>query len=572
MKPQLLVMFVALSLVAGAVGAAPSAARVSACDRTDAAVFYTTDTARLATELGKFAASCTDYYLSITPGANGPRGGGPITAIRTQGSRFHAMAEIRPVSWATYADANGGWYAAGVHVRQLMAAAGYDASLGDTWAVNEAGEPSGVAMNVDVIKGNGTARQDLQDFVRGLYTGDGTTEAGLVFAADPGQVTTDIGPYAQDLRSWYSDAPFWEDMSRYVRFWAQETYADARAVGVPGSGLAERSAYLNDYFLHASVAAEAGGAGTAAAQAFFANAYTPVANAAFRSPGPDPTTGIGFGYTDIGLPGMLAFVSTQTYALRLSTPARFGFAAVPITGTFTAAEILSIDDRIGASIQGSQSDASGACGGSCAFDVAGARFNGAWAELADSTPPTVVAHVAGPAGNAGWYVGDVAVTWDVSDSDSPVWSTGGCDAATITADTAGVTFTCTATSYGGTTKSSITVKRDATPPAASCLASPSTLWPPNGKLVPIAVTVDVTDATSGPGGFALTAVTASSGDPVSDIVGFDLGTPDVAGLLRAQRDGTDVQRTYALTYTAYDIAGNGTPCTATVSVPHDEGA
>jgi hypothetical protein len=571
MKPQLLVMLLALALAAA--GAAPSAARISGCDRTDAVVFYSTDTVRLATELGKLAAPCTDYYLSITPGANGPRGGPPIVAIRAQGPRFHAMAEIRPAAWAAYAAADGGWYAAGVHVRQLMAAAGYDASLGDTWAINEAGEPSGTQMNVDVIKGNGTARQDLQDFAQGLYTGDGTAEAGLVFAADPGQVTTNLGPYAQDLRGWYSDAPFWEDMSRYVRFWAQETYADARAVGVPGSGLAERSAYLNDYFLHGGVAAGAGGDDTAAAQAFFANAYTPVANAAFRSPGPDPATGIGFGYTDIGLPGMLAFVSTQTYALRLSTPDRFGFAAVPVPGTFTAAEILAIDDRIGASIQDSQSDAGGACGGAvCDFAVDGAQFNGAWAELADSTSPTVVPHVAGPVGRAGWYVGDVVVTWEVSDSDSPVWSTAGCDAATITSDTAGATFTCTATSYGGTTTRSITVKRDATPPTATCVASPPTLWPPTGKLVPVDVAVDVTDATSGPGGFELTGVAASSGDPATDIAEFDLGTPDVAGLLRAERGGTDAERTYTLTYTAYDVAGNGTPCPATVVVPHDEGA
>ena len=113
-----------------------------------------------------------------------------------------------------------------------MALAGYDASLGDSWAINEVGAPTTAQMGIDVLRNVGTARQDLRDFVRGLHTGSGTPSAGLVFAADPLQVTDDLAAYKQELLSWYRDAPFWDEIGRYVRFWAQETYADARGWGV----------------------------------------------------------------------------------------------------------------------------------------------------------------------------------------------------------------------------------------------------------------------------------------------------------------------------------------------------
>ena len=56
--------------------------------------------------------------------------------------------------------------------------------------------------------------------------------------------------YEQELKSWYADSTFWNAIAPYVHFWAQETYADTRKWGVPSSALAERVAYLDDYFLH----------------------------------------------------------------------------------------------------------------------------------------------------------------------------------------------------------------------------------------------------------------------------------------------------------------------------------
>jgi hypothetical protein len=187
----------------------------------------------------------------------------------------------------------------------------------------------------------------------------------------------------------------------------------------------------------------------------------------------------------------------------------------------------------------------------------------------DPTPPVIVPHVAGVLGASGWYVGDVTVTWDVTDPQSPVSATHGCDTTVVSTDTPGLTLTCTATSEGGTSSAGVKVKRDATPPTVICDPAPSSLWPPNGKLVPVTVAVKVADTTSGVAGLSLTSATTSTGDATDDIVGFDLGKPDVSGFLRAERPGTG-DRVYELTYTALDAAGNAADCVATVTVPHDQ--
>jgi hypothetical protein len=549
-------------------GAAAPSATVDPCRQTDV-VFYTTDTVRLATELSKFGSPCADYYLSVTPNATGgPRGGAPITTIRSLGPRFHALTEVRLSVWASYA-ATHGWYAAGVEVRRLMAAAGYDTALGDSWAINEVGSPTTAQMGIDVLRNVGTARQDLRDFVRGLHTGSGSPSAGLVFAADPLQVTTSLSQHKQELLRWYDDAPFWEDMSQYVKFWAQETYADARTWGVDGSTLAERSAYLRDYLEHGSRLAAAGGTATATAAAFFDQAYVPLANASFRWGLPNLETGIGFGYTEIELAAMQSFVSAQTYAQRTAGRDRLGYAFVPRNAV--AVETLAIADSLAAAIQASQSEPAGACradGASCLAIVAGAQFTDAWKTFTDVTAPAIVAHVAGPIGSADWYIGDATVTWEVGDAQSSILAEAGCENTVVAADTSGVTFICTATSHGGSASASVTVKRDATPPNVTCQATRTVLWPPNRQLVPIDLAVTVTDATAGAAGFTLTA--ASGGDTDDDLADFDVGTPDVSGSVRAERAGNEGDREYVLVYTGHDAAGNTRRCAEHIVVPHDQ--
>ena len=105
------------------------------------AVFYTaTDWRRLATKLAGNASACAQYYISVPPlsADKTQERSDEAWRIRALGSNFHALAEINMSAWATWVADNGGtWYSAGVEARRRMAAAGYDVSLGDTWAVNE---------------------------------------------------------------------------------------------------------------------------------------------------------------------------------------------------------------------------------------------------------------------------------------------------------------------------------------------------------------------------------------------------------------------------------------------------
>lgn len=118
-------------------------------------------------------------------------------------------------------------------------------------------------------------------------------------------------------------------------------------------------------------------------------------------------------------------------------------------------------------------------------------------EQPDSTPPLIAASVTGAAGDNGWYVGDVQVSWSVTDAESAIGATTGCETRTVVSDTGGVSFTCSATSDGGTATSSVVIKRDATPPAlqfgAKTPAADASGW--NSGDVSIAFTVS--DALSG---------------------------------------------------------------------------
>ena len=86
----------------------------------------------------------------------------------------------------------------------------------------------------------------------------------------------------------------------------------------------------------------------------------------------------------------------------------------------------------------------------------------------DSSAPLITPTVTGSLGNDNWYTSNVEVSWSVTDPESAVSTSTGCENTSVTADTTGVTFTCTATSGGGSANQSVTIKRDATAPSVSC--------------------------------------------------------------------------------------------------------
>jgi hypothetical protein len=95
---------------------------------------------------------------------------------------------------------------------------------------------------------------------------------------------------------------------------------------------------------------------------------------------------------------------------------------------------------------------------------------------ADTTAPSIsyVLNPASPDGNNGWYKSDVTLTWTVSEPQSPASLVKtGCVDQSVTADQAETTYSCSATSAGGSAGPvEVKIKRDATEPTISGSASP----------------------------------------------------------------------------------------------------
>jgi hypothetical protein len=357
-------------------------------------IFYAeTDWRRLATTLAANASGCAQYYISVPPLSDNKTQERSDEAwrIRALGSNFHALAEINMPAWATWVAGGGGsWYQAGVAARQSMAAAGFDVSQGDTWAVNE--------FSSAVRLGSGTARQDARDFVHGLYDGDGTvpTARGVVWTVGMGQGTTNPTTYKTNLENWLQDSAFWSDMNLYVSDWSQEVYGDFRNYGVAGSTLATRRGYLNNYLQHVLVLADAGPDTVATARSYLQTAYAPLANAAWAYTS-------GYGWTSIPYDRMENYVSAQTYAMRNfsanngQAQDHWGFAWAPtnslgLSSTDYRTQTAAILARLAAAIHDSAQPldptdpGSGACGPLgqniwCNGQIDGARFNNAWKTL-----------------------------------------------------------------------------------------------------------------------------------------------------------------------------------------------
>ncbi len=362
-----------------------SATTVTPCRATELVFYAARDWLRLAPKLAERASPCADYYISVPPLVSDKANPRPNQAhrIRALGPRFHAMAEIHWATWQRWVrDTGRTWFDAGVEARRRMAAAGYDVERGDTWAVNEF--PSSVRRDL------GTAREDARTFVSGLYEGDGRPAQGAVFVIGVMHGTKDASAYKATMKSWLSDAPFWLDMQRTVRFWAQEVYGDVRRWGVPGAAPEARREYLNDFLQHAAKLGAVAPNPFGAARAFLSYAHTPIGNAGWQWPA-------GLGWTMVSGDQMRHFVSSQTYAFRNFAatrpgPDRFGFAWAPNneTGLSNAAFVSQTGqllDRLGTALRDSSSEwrldpgihACAALGLDwCRADVEGATFTHAW--------------------------------------------------------------------------------------------------------------------------------------------------------------------------------------------------
>jgi glycosidase len=116
---------------------------------------------------------------------------------------------------------------------------------------------------------------------------------------------------------------------------------------------------------------------------------------------------------------------------------------------------------------------------------------------------------------------------------------------------------------------------DLTPPAVSVLANPSSLWPPNGMMIPVTVSGTITDGLSGinPSTAAFVVVDEYGGIQPSGPVSLGPGgSYSFTISLQASRKGNDRDgRQYTITVSAEDFAGNLGSAATTVTVPHDQG-
>ena len=179
-----------------------------------------------------------------------------------------------------------------------MAAAGFDAAAGDTWAMNE--------LSSAVRTGAGNARRNALDFLHGLAS-DGTK--GVVFAAGVGQGGTNLTPYKVNLQDWLQDGGFWSEAAAYVSDFAQENYGDIRTYAVGGSTPAQRRDAMAQYLGHELALANAGPGATASARALLNTTYVSFGNAAWA-------WASAYGWTAAPSDTMQDFVSGQIDAAR----------------------------------------------------------------------------------------------------------------------------------------------------------------------------------------------------------------------------------------------------------------
>jgi hypothetical protein len=208
----------------------------------------------------------------------------------------------------------------------------------------------------------------------------------------------------------------------------------------------------------------------------------------------------------------------------------------------------------------------------------------------DTTPPTTQVSASPAANAAGWDNSNVTLQFVATDNP------GGSGVKSITVSTSGAqtgktvftgsTAAVSITTEGTTTVTyfamdnagnqevakSLIIQLDKTTPAVAGLPVNCSLWPPNGTMVTVG-TVSATDSLSGLATFNVSVTSNEPADPNEgpDIVitGTAPGPQTIA--LRAERLGTGTGRTYTITATASDIAGNVTTQNAACIVPHDQG-
>ena len=109
---------------------------------------------------------------------------------------------------------------------------------------------------------------------------------------------------------------------------------------------------------------------------------------------------------------------------------------------------------------------------------------------------------------------------------------------------------------------------DVTPPdITSVTADPASLWPANLQMVPVTITVRVTDNADPAPQCRIVGVTSSES---VDAAAIQI-TGDLTLSIRAERAGTGTGRRYRIAVSCSDASGNSAGASVDVHVPHDSG-
>lgn len=110
---------------------------------------------------------------------------------------------------------------------------------------------------------------------------------------------------------------------------------------------------------------------------------------------------------------------------------------------------------------------------------------------------------------------------------------------------------------------------DTVPPLIHATATPAHIWPPNGQMTQVSITINVSDETDPAPDVRLISVTCNE-CAANDITGAMTGTDDRSFFVRAERLGKGKEgRVYTATYQATDSSGNAATAAVTVTIPHD---
>ncbi len=207
-------------------------------------------------------------------------------------------------------------------------------------------------------------------------------------------------------------------------------------------------------------------------------------------------------------------------------------------------------------------------------------------EVRDTTSPSLLCPLIGPAECSGPEGAQVSVVASAVDRCGQVNLTNdrgtGADASGVyPLGTTGVAFSARDAFGNVATCTAAVVVADTQPPMISLDVEPTVLWPPNHRMVPVRIAIQVVDRCDAAPLAALVSVASNEPDDApggadgattGDIADASIGTPDDAILLRAERSALGSGRRYTLTYLSDDYSGNTSTVVGLVTVPRVLGA